>query len=372
MDSTTLTPQTGAVGQPAKGQQSPGLIDCDIHPALRTPADLDRFLSVRWREHRKTFGDHVRRATKAWIYHRMDNHGMRLDAMPPGGGPAASDLDFMRQQHLDAYGVTLGVLQPLSSAAYVRSREYSAALCRAMNEWQVEDWTRHEKRLKASIVVNPEFPEDAVREIDHWADHPDFVQITVPPRTSDPLGRQSYWPIFEAAERHDMAIGLHVGGVNGHPSGGAGWPSYYLEEHQTNAHTAQAIVTSMVIEGVFERFRHLRVVMIEGGFGWVPPLSWRLDKHWQRLRAEVPHVKRPPSEYVREHFWFSTQPMEESTNPQDIAELFDWIGWDRLVFASDYPHWDFDDPNYVFRTKVSPEQKRMVLRDNARAAFRLP
>ena len=345
------------------------LIDCDIHPYMASPNALDRFLSQRWIEHRKTFGAHVRRATATWVYHRMDNHGNRLDAMPPGGGPPASDLDFLRKQHLDAYDIETGVLQPLSNACALRSRDYAAALCRAMNEWQLEDWSLKEPRLKASIVINPEFPEDAVREIDHWADNPNFIQITVPPRSAEPLGRPNYWPIFEAAARHDLPIGLHVGGVNGHPSGGAGWPSYYLEEHQTNAHTAQAVVTSMVMEGVLERFPHLKVVMIEGGFGWVPPLSWRLDKHWDRLRAEVPHVKRPPSEYIRNNFWFSTQPVEETPNPQDLTDLCDWIGWDRLLFATDYPHWDFDDPNYFFKAPMSAEHKRMIMRDNSKGVF---
>ena len=54
---------------------------------------------------------------------------------------------------------------------------------------------------------------------------------------------------------------------------------------------------------------------MEGGLGWVPSLNARMDKHWTRLRSEVPHVKRPPSEYVREQVWFTTQPMEEPGSP---------------------------------------------------------
>ena len=69
-----------------------------------------------------------------------------------------------------------------------------------------------------------------------------------------------------------------------------------------------------------------------------------MDKQWQHMRKETPHLKRPPSEYLREHFWFSTQPMEEPENPNTSHDVLDWIGWDQLMFSSDYPHWDYDDP----------------------------
>jgi nitrite reductase/ring-hydroxylating ferredoxin subunit len=74
-------------------------------------------------------------------------------------------------------------------------------------------------------------------------------------------------------------------------------------------------------------------VLIESGFGWLPALGWRLDKHWERMRDEVPHVKRPPSEYIREHFWVSTQPMEEAEEPEHVLDAMRWIGFDRILFA---------------------------------------
>ncbi len=62
------------------------------------------------------------------------------------------------------------------------------------------------------------------------------------------------------------------------------------------------------------------------------------------MRDEVPHLKRPPSEYIREQMWFTTQPMDEPERPEDLRAILDWIGWDRLLFATDYPHWDMDNP----------------------------
>jgi predicted TIM-barrel fold metal-dependent hydrolase len=93
----------------------------------------------------------------------------------------------------------------------------------------------------------------------------------------------------------------------------------------------------LVIEGVFERFPRLKVVIVEGGFGWLPALTWRLDKLFERNRSEVPHLKRRPSEYIREHIWVTSQPMEEPDNRRHLFDTIEWIGWDHiLLIASDY------------------------------------
>jgi uncharacterized protein len=81
-----------------------------------------------------------------------------------------------------------------------------------------------------------------------------------------------------------------------HPFTGVGWPSYYVEESSRHSISCQTAVTSLVIEGVFERFPRLKVVIVEGGFGWLPALTWRLDKLFERSRSEVPHLKRLPSQ----------------------------------------------------------------------------
>ena len=92
---------------------------------------------------------------------------------------------------------------------------------------------------------------------------------------------------------------------------------------------------------------------------------------WERMRAETPHLERPPSEYVRQHIWFTTQPIEEPEDPQHLGDIMEWIGWDKLMFSTDYPHWDFDDPRQVFKTRLTDEQKAKVFRDNAKAFYGL-
>jgi predicted TIM-barrel fold metal-dependent hydrolase len=279
----------------------------------------------------------------------------------------------MRKQHLDANGVEIGNLVALSRGGMEeRNLDFAEALSQGVNDWQIENWVKPEPRLRAGIVVPQEDAAFAASEIERRANDRRFVQVIFSPRASDPIGHRRYWPIYEAAERNDLPLGLHSAGFSGgHPSTPSGWPTYYMQEHYSFFTAMQSVVTSLIFEGVFDRYPKLKVVLIEGGFSWAPALGWRMDKHWERMRSEIPHVKRRPSEYLRENFWFTTQPIEEPEKSEHLAEIIDWLGWDRLIFSSDYPHWDFDHPRHVFKFHLTDAQKSMVFRENARAVYGL-
>ena len=364
---------TTVLERQVEAQTTLRIVDCDLHPTMQTLSDLNPWLSERWRRHVSTYGEHVRQGLQKTLMHpRIAPAVARADAWPPGGGLPGSHLPFMQEQHLDPNGVEFAVLQPLRpNGNSQRNLEFGAALSTAVNEWQVECWAKRDKRLKGSILVTQEWPEAALAEIERCAGRPEFVQVALPPRTDEPLGRRRYWPIYQAAVAAGLPIGMHVSGVNGHSSTGAGWPSFYFEDHHLNVQSMASMLASLTLEGVFERFPGLKVVLIESGFAWVPALCWRLDRHWARMRDEVPHVKRPPTEYIREHVWWTTQPIEEPEDPEDLLHLIDWIGWDRLLFSTDYPHWDFDDPRYAFKVKLEDRRKEQIFRGNAKALYGL-
>jgi predicted TIM-barrel fold metal-dependent hydrolase len=349
-----------------------GIIDCDIHPSPRSISDVTRYLPARWREYVKEYGLRLRQPlANANTYPKSQPALSRRDAWPPEGGPPGSSLAFMREQHLDFHNVAFGMLQPLSPRGMDdRNQEFGKLLCRAVNQWQVDEWTSQDARLRGAITVPGEDAQAAIKEIEHWAGHPGFSQISLVTRATEPLGRRKYWPIYEAAQRHALPLGLHSVGTNGH-STIAGWSSFYYEEHQILAMTICDMVSSFVLEGVFEHFPKLKVVAIEGGFMWVPSLAWRLDYHWERMRTEVPWVKRPPSEYIKEHIWFTTQPVDDPEDPEDLRAIIEWIGWDRLLFASDYPHWDQDDPRYAFKCRLSREERAALFVGNAEQLYGL-
>ncbi len=357
-----------------KAAQRLMIADCDIHPVQRAPSDLYPWLSKRWIEHYETFGPHIRCGlTGTQVYPRMTCAGQRADAYPASGGPPGCDLDLMRRQHLDPVGVEWGMLVALSKGGMEeRNQDFAAALSHAVNHWQIEEWVRKEPRLLAGIVVPQEDPDYAAREIEERASEKAFRQIIISPRSAEPLGRRRYWPLYAKAQEVGLPIGLHPAAFSGgYPSTGGGWPTYYMQEHYGFATGVAGNIASLVFEGVFERFPKLRIALIESGFTWIPAMCWRMDKQWERMRAEVPHVRRPPSEYIREHFWFATQPMEEPDNPAHLVDVIDWIGWDRMLFSTDYPHWDYDDPRYCIRFSMTDKQRDMLFRDNARKLYGL-
>ncbi len=357
---------------PAKAASRLKIIDSDIHPSMADKRALFPYLSAQWREHVSQYGNRPHGVYSGrGTYPRFSPNTARRDAWPPNGKPPGSDLAFMQKQHLDAYDIEIGILEPLIEANTPRNLELAAALTAAANEWQVAEFTSQEKRLRASILIAAEDPDSAVKEIRKRGGDPQFAQIQLGSRSLEPIGRKRYWPIFAAAVEHNLPIGFHIGGPSAYSPTPTGWPAFYAEDHHVLIHSMQAQVASLILEGVFEHFPDLRVVMIEGGFAWAPPLAWRLDAHWAKMRNETPHVKMKPSEYMRRNIWFSTQPVEEPENPEDLRLLFDCIGWDRLLYASDYPHWDFDDPLRAFQIPMSEAEQRMILHDNAVAFYQL-
>ena len=342
------------------------VIDCDIHNSI-PPGGLSPYLSERWQEHYKTFG--LRSGGIGGYYPRALMHAARRDAWPPSGLSPGADLEFMQEQLLDAYGIEYGVLNPLMPVGEQLNLEFGAALASAVNDWQVADWVEPEPRLRASIVLPYEDGDLSAEEIHRCGPNPAFVQILLIARMKEPLGNRKYWKIYEAANEYNLPIGIHFGGVAG-PITGAGWPSYYIEDHGGMPQAFHTNIISYVMEGVFDRFPNLKIVLIEGGFAWMPPLIWRLDATWEKLKVEVPDLKRKPSEYIRDHFWLSTQPMEEPPKREYFEQMLEQMDMnDKLMFATDYPHWDFDSPDRALPSYLKPELRRMILGENARQLY---
>jgi predicted TIM-barrel fold metal-dependent hydrolase len=152
-----------------------------------------------------------------------------------------------------------------------------------------------------------------------------------------------------------------------------GLPNTRFEFHTLAGQSTVHHLVSFITHGVFEKFPKLKVIAIEIGIAWLPWLLWTLDRHYPSLKRESPWVKRLPSEYFREHIRVSTQPMEDTPKREQLIEALEAVGGmeDVLVFASDYPHWDTDDPRYIAK-RLPKSWWPKLFYDNAADALRWP
>jgi uncharacterized protein len=316
-----------------------GAIDVDVHPAVPNMAALLPYLDSHWREQMLVRGID---GLESVMWKASMPLACRPDWRPQEGQPGGS-LAALREGALDAFGTDLAVCNPLWGAPTLPSEDMAMALCRAMNDWIAREWLDAEPRLRGSIVVPPQAPEQAAEEIERLAPDRRFVSVLLPAMTEAPLGRRMHRPIWRAAERFGLPVTIHAGGTYRHPPTATGWPSFHAEDHAAQAQVFQAQLLSLVYEGAFVEHPGLRVVLLDAGIGWLPNFLWRANKTWRGLRAEVPWVKRSPADLVREHVRFSIQPLQGPPDSAGLERLLDHVGGDHmLLYATDWPHWRFD------------------------------
>jgi uncharacterized protein len=353
---------------PARDEAITALVDCDVHNALANRDDLKRYLPASWHvyyDHGSHIGSHGGQVVGA----RPQRDIYRQDALPPSGTPGG-DLEVMRAQLLDLFGVRHAILSPLEVLGWPTYGAEADAFMTALNDWMVQEWLEQDERLYGAISIPVEDGARAAAQIARAAAHPRFVTVLVTMITREGLGHPKYWPIYEIAADLGLPVAAHVGGFSGTHMA-TGWPTYFVEQHSGYTQPYQAQIVSLIYSGVFDRFPSLQFVLEEGGVGWMPSLMWRLDRVWESMREHAPHLNRRPSEVIREHISFTTQPFDEPEKPAYLTQLLDQLGMDdRIMFASDYPHWDFDDPRRVLPKSLGRELRSKILRENAEGLFR--
>ena len=295
----------------------------------------------------------------------------RTRAAAAAGPPPASALGVVQREVLGA-GAEAAVLCSPYPVDSLHNPDAAVAFATAVNDWQIAEWLDKDPRVKASIVVPIQIPELAIREIERVASHPGFVQVALPIRTQHPLGSRLYHGLWEAIARNNLVAGLQFGGAPGVPPTPSGWPSYFMEEYVDMAGVFATQVTSIVCEGVFDRFPTLKVALLESGFTWLAPHMWRFDKEWKNLRRLVPWVRRMPSEYIRDHFRLTVQPLDAPASTKQLLQVVEQLGSDdMLMYASHFPRVHAADPEETLIQHLPESLARKVRSENARALYGL-
>jgi predicted TIM-barrel fold metal-dependent hydrolase len=352
------------------------IVDCDVH-VHESPGALIPYCDMPWKKALENIKD-----AREWY--------LDIPAFSPGVSDGSYQAKFptahegarmvftaeQMRRELDEFHIDIGILFPdhLLKLPVLTQSEYAAALARAYNAYQLEEWCSQEKGLLGTIVACSQDPKDAAREIEKYADEPTIVGVYLPCAGIDPLwGDRKYDPIYEAAEAADLPVLLHSVTVTHpvFPFNNHGFNTEIGRHSCSHTFSIMANVVHMITNGVPVRFPKLRVALTEAGISWVPFLMMRLDKEYLERRREVPFLEERPSHYLKQ-WYFATQPVEEPENLKDLAKLMElYDGENNTIFASDWPHHDFDHPMKVHQIPLSDEARRKVFGENALRLFKI-
>ena len=312
----------------------------------------------------------------------LDLKTMFGDLEPLADHPGYRDRDA-RLRLLDEQGMQGALLFPTLGVGMQEAlrKDLPAlhAAFEAFNRWLDDDWgfDRGDGRLYAAPMIAFADPERAAAEVDRVLAAGARVLVTVPGPVPDgddgyvSPGHPRFDPIWARIAEAGVPLALHAGlsGVNhygrfwrtGGGGGGAGFTAFQHAAFPLVAFADRSIsdtLAALVCHGVLERFPALRLASIENGAMWLPDLVRNL----QAAHGKMPFAfKDHPVEQLRRQVWVA--PYYED----DMDELKDAIGIDRLLFGSDFPHTEgLADPVAFVKDipTFTEAETRAVMRDN--------
>lgn len=343
------------------------VVDAAVHPLVKNANDLREYMQEPWRS--RPFPGPER------YFYPHPTGEYRADARPtqelPGSDPA-----LLTRQLFDEAGVDYAILLPLTRGL-LPDVDLAAAICAATNDWLADTWLSKDNqhgRFRGTLRVSPSDPAQAVREIERWAGHPHFVQIGITMQAHHPYGQRHYFPIWETAAKHGLPVVIHADGgssVDFWPTP-AGYLTHFIEYSTFYPINFAYHLASFLAEGVFDRLENFVVVFADGAHDMLAPLIWRMDKDWRPTRHEMPWMQHLPTAYLRDHVRFVAHRLE---GPDDPAMLAEWLeigdAGSLLMFASNYPQWDYFDPREAFQG-IPDALRARIMAENARALYKLP
>jgi predicted TIM-barrel fold metal-dependent hydrolase len=349
-----------------------GLIDLDTHVGLpfEDPVNwvprLQPFLSSACK--RRLEEGSVSFIGGAWnnARHFVEPGGAnRIDN--PGSEERGRDPAFVIDDHVAPNGIVANVIITHGGPAYlVQSEDICAELTSAFNDYHCAHWVDFDPRFRLSISVPYRDPHAAVVEIERLADRPGVVSVYLQP-TSLSFAASHYDRILAAANAAELTVFTHPG--SDHLYGDAylagSFPDSAFDRYMGWNDVGAANVANLVLSGVFERYPRLKFVFAEFGWAWLSPLIRRLDHMWATAPAMFPMLRMEPSRYIPGHVWVTSQPAMDVPRVKHENLLLDQIQAERtMCFSSDYPHWDADDSEQIFRGADQTLMAR-ILHDNA-------
>jgi predicted TIM-barrel fold metal-dependent hydrolase len=350
-------------------------IDCDVHPQFpgHWADSLKPYMPAGWRTRFGGNGTPFSAYELPGVpYYGVPGGLYRMELLRGGrvpcSDPAQAAADLLERNEIDR---ALMMPQIAGAIGLFPDPNVATTIAGAMNDYFLEKWTRVDNRWRSMITIAPQDIGWSLREVERLQGELGVAGIHIP-LNNVLMGTNHFYPLYEACEHYRLCVTVHLGvaGIyyTGMPAPG-GAPVNWIDFRGTATYAHAAQVSSLVCNGVFEMFPKLQVLFAEVGYGWLPDLMWRLDNSWKAARKATPYLRRPPSEYIVDHVKLSTQPWVEPPRESQVEQMLDMMRAERtLVFSSDFPHWDGDEPMYV-AGKLPERMRRRVLVDNAAEAI---
>lgn len=303
--------------------------------------------------------------------------GITYASMRPGSFDTRARLDDM-----DADGIYAQILYPSvtlrGARIYSQDRDLQVACVRAYNEWLLEFCEDSGGRLIGQAILPTSNLEDAIAELE-WTlenDHRGCVISSFPNGSLDPKPEDDkFWALAEEA---GIPIAVHIGSfVRGSLAGRReSWSSLaFVGMAALTKAGGQTlpVVCDILFSGIFQRFPHLQIVLVESNIGWIPTLLEQSDDMFRRYRwytGAANEQKEMPSDIFFRNFWASFM---VDTVGMDLRHR---MNVDHMMWSTDYPHSGSDWPDSrvtierVFRDVPVDEVKKM-LHTNCKALYGL-
>ncbi len=293
------------------------------------------------------------------------------EAQPGGSDPAARLVD------MDLEGIDQAVLYPSIGLYFWALTDPVTAtmVSSAYNDWLSTYCAADPDRLFGAAMLPLQDPEAAARELRRAVDQLGFKAAFVRPNPC--LGRSlsdtAYEPVWSVAEELGVPIAIHEGSSVIVPTLGSDRPFNPLILHAVSHSFEEMLACAQLMAfGTLDRHPDLQFVFLESGGGWVPFWLERLDEQFENFGGFCPEMPMRPSEYFARQCAISFE-VDEATLPA----LLPFIGQDRVVWGSDYPHHDATFPGAVaaLRRTIEPlgvDAQARILGANARRIYGLP
>jgi predicted TIM-barrel fold metal-dependent hydrolase len=287
-----------------------------------------------------------------------------VSAVPEGSG--LDPIAWSTIESMMAMGIDYGLLFPtpmLALGAHPQL-EVEVEYSRGYNRWLTKEILPQSGALLTMPYLPIGDPDAAMEFIEEFGDDPSVVGFLVTTVRYQSLHENRFMKVFAALEERGLPVAFHSG-----PS----WTGQafealnrFLSVHALSfPFNAMIHLTNMVVNGIPERFPKLKLMFMECGVTWLPFIATRLDTEYLMRRSEAPLLTRMPSEYISD-FFYTSQPIEHAT-PEHLKVTFDLIKAEtQLLYASDYPHQDFDLPTSIADLTFIPEAaRRRIMGTNA-------